>query len=55
MKANLRHADRLNVPVLVIYGERERASGRPIVRDMRTRDEIGVDRVDLEVTVRSRL
>ncbi len=55
MKVNLRHADRLGIPLVVIYGERERDSARPVLRDMRARTETAVDRASLVEAVRSRL
>ncbi len=55
VKANLRHADRQRIPLVVIYGQREREQGRPVVRDMRTRQEVQVERSDLLAAVRDRL
>src|SRR5205823_1151925 len=39
VRLNLRHADREGIPYVVIVGERERTSGQPVLRDMRTRSE----------------
>lgn len=39
VRGNLRHADREEIPYVVIVGERERAAGQPLLRDMRARTE----------------
>ena len=55
VRAGLRHADRQDIPLVVICGERERERGRPMLRDMRTREEVEVDRAELAAAVRGRL
>jgi len=55
VKSALRYADRVGVDVVVIVGERERAEGAVVVRDMRSRDESRVSQADLVETVRRRL
>ena len=55
VRANLRHADRHQIPLVVICGERERERERPLVRDMRTREELAVPRAELLAAVRARL
>ena len=55
VRANLRHADRQEIPFVVIYGERERERGRPILRDMRTREELEVGEAELAAALRGRL
>jgi histidyl-tRNA synthetase len=44
VKAALRHADRTGIDVVVMVGERERAEGAVLLRDMRSRDERRVPR-----------
>ena len=55
VKSALRYADRVGVDVVVIVGERERAEGAVVVRDMRSRDESRVSQADLVETMRRRL
>jgi histidyl-tRNA synthetase len=55
VKSALRYADRGGVDVVVIVGERERAEGAVVVRDMRSRDESRVSQADLVETLRRRL
>jgi histidyl-tRNA synthetase len=47
VKSALRYADRVGIHMVVIVGERERAEDVVVVRDMRTREERRVGRVDL--------
>jgi histidyl-tRNA synthetase len=47
VKSALRYADRAGVDLVVIVGERERAEGAVVVRDMRTRQEQRVPRANL--------
>ena len=44
VKAALRHADRAEVELVAIVGERERAEGTVVLRSMRTREESSVPR-----------
>ena len=53
VKANLRHADRERVPYVVIVGERERADGRALLRDMTSRSERVLDAEALVEAVRA--
>jgi histidyl-tRNA synthetase len=46
-KAALRHADRTDVRAVLLLGERERAEGVVVLRDMRTREERRVRQADL--------
>ena len=55
VKSALRYADRAGIGLVVIVGERERAEGAVVVRDMRSRDELRVSQTDLVETVRRRL
>jgi histidyl-tRNA synthetase len=55
VKSALRYADRVGMDLVVIVGERERAEGAVVVRDMRARDEARVSQADLIETVRRRL
>jgi histidyl-tRNA synthetase len=57
VRANLRHADREGIPLAVLVGERERARGRVVLRDLRARDEAEVeaDGAALLGAVRARL
>ena len=55
VRAGLRHADRQRIPFVVICGQRERERGRPVLRDMRTREEVDFDRAELAAAVRGRL
>ena len=47
VKAALRHADRADIDLVVIIGERERAEGIAVLRDMRSREETQVLQTDL--------
>ena len=53
VKANLRHADREQIPYVAIVGERERQAGRPLLRDMRARSERALDAEALVEAVRT--
>jgi histidyl-tRNA synthetase len=53
VKANLRHADRENIPYVVIVGERERLTGQPLLRDMQSRHERALDTEALVEAVRA--
>ncbi|MFN8636702.1 MAG: HisS family protein [Chloroflexota bacterium] len=53
VKANLRHADREGIEYVVIVGERERQSGQPLLRDMRSRHERALDADALVEAVRT--
>ena len=55
VKLNLRHADREGIPLVVIYGEREREQGVAVVRDMRARSERAVERAALVELMRGAL
>jgi histidyl-tRNA synthetase len=52
VKAALRYADRADIDLAVIVGERERADHTAVVRDMRTREETTIARADLMAAVR---
>ncbi|MFN8522394.1 MAG: HisS family protein [Chloroflexota bacterium] len=52
VRANLRNADRANVPVLVICGQQELRQGQVIVRDMRGREEKAVSLADVPRVVK---
>ncbi|MBM2810506.1 MAG: hisS [Chloroflexi bacterium] len=54
-KADLRHADREGVPIVLIVGERERDEGVVNLRDMAARDEVRVPRLEVIEAVRVRL
>jgi histidyl-tRNA synthetase len=47
VKAALRYADRAKIDLVVIVGERERADGSAVLRNMHTREETRVDRAEL--------
>ncbi|HEV7663972.1 MAG TPA: HisS family protein [Chloroflexota bacterium] len=51
VKAALRYADRADVALVVILGERERADGNAVVRDMRSRTETTLPRADVQRAV----
>jgi histidyl-tRNA synthetase len=55
VKSALRYADRAGIDVVAIVGERERAEGVIVLRDMRSREELRVRQSDLVETVRRRL
>jgi histidyl-tRNA synthetase len=55
VKGNLRHADRQEVPLVVIVGERERAANGATLHDMRGRAERLVVRDELVAAVRQSL
>jgi histidyl-tRNA synthetase len=55
VKVALRYADRAGIDTVVIVGERERADSVVVVRDMRSRRETTVRRVDLLGVVREAL
>jgi histidyl-tRNA synthetase len=55
VKSALRYADRADMHLVVIVGERERAEQVVVLRDMRTRQESRVARSDLADAVRSAL
>jgi histidyl-tRNA synthetase len=55
VKGNLRHADRQDIPTVVIYGQREREQRRPVLRAMRTREETVVERAALVGAIREAL
>ncbi len=55
VKSALRYADRAGMDLVVICGERERAEGVLVLRDMRSRDEARVPQSDIVNTVRDRL
>lgn len=47
LKAALRHADREGIPLAVLIGERERAAGQAVVRQLRARTERAVPVAEL--------
>jgi histidyl-tRNA synthetase len=51
VKAALRHADRVGADLVVIVGERERAAGQVVLRNMRTREERTLARAELRAAV----
>jgi histidyl-tRNA synthetase len=55
VKAALRYADRADIALAVIVGERERAEGTAVVRDMRSRSETSIAQADLRDTIRKAL
>jgi histidyl-tRNA synthetase len=55
VKSALRYADRASIDLVVIVGERERAEGVAVVRDMRSRDEQRVLRSDVRGIVEAAL
>jgi len=55
VKSALRYADRAGIDLVAIVGERERADGVVVVRDMRSRQETRVPRADLVDAVRGAL
>ena len=55
VKSALRYADRSNIEMVVIVGERERADGLAVLRNMRTREETHVRQIDLLEAVREAL
>jgi histidyl-tRNA synthetase len=55
VKSALRYADRAGIDLVAIVGERERAEGMLVLRDMRSRDELRLSQVDLVEFVRRRL
>ena len=55
VKAALRYADRVGVDAVVIVGERERAEGVVVLRDMRSREESRVRQDQLLSTLREQL
>jgi histidyl-tRNA synthetase len=55
VKAALRYADRAGIDLVVIVGERERQEGVVVLRDMRSREERRVDRVEVTLAVREAL
>jgi histidyl-tRNA synthetase len=52
VKSALRYADRSDVDIVVILGERERDDDAVVVRDMHSRTETRVPRVELAATVK---
>jgi histidyl-tRNA synthetase len=52
VRANLRHADRHDIAHVVIWGERERETGRALVHDMESRTETHVSRGELAMHIR---
>lgn len=55
IKANLRHADRRGIPVVLALGERERAEGVVALRDMAAFEEARVARADVVRAVIARV
>ena len=55
VKAALRYADRAMINLVVIVGERERAEGTVVLRDMRSRQETVVPFGDVVDVVRRQL
>lgn len=55
VKANLRHADRTEIPLVVLLGERERSRGAALLRRMASREERSVDLDELVPAVRAAL
>jgi histidyl-tRNA synthetase len=55
VKGNLRHADRQDIPTVVIYGQREREQRRPVLRVMRAREETVTERAALVGAIREAL
>jgi histidyl-tRNA synthetase len=52
VKAALRHADRIDADLVVIVGERERLADEVVLRNMRTRQEVNVQRSGVVAAVR---
>jgi histidyl-tRNA synthetase len=52
VKSALRYADRADFDLVVIIGERERAEGMVVLRDMRNRQETRVPREQAVAAVR---
>ncbi|MPZ15791.1 MAG: hypothetical protein GEU73_15445 [Chloroflexi bacterium] len=55
LKANLRHADRERIPIVLFVGEKERSEGVVGLRDMRVFEEARLAPEDVVATVRRRL
>jgi histidyl-tRNA synthetase len=55
VKSALRYADRAGIDLVAIVGERERAEGVVVLRDMRSREELRVGQSELVEAVRRRL
>jgi histidyl-tRNA synthetase len=55
VKSALRYADRSGVALVTIVGERERAEGTAVLRDMRSRAESTIAQADLARAVREAL
>ena len=55
LKANLRHADRETIPLVLIVGEKERDEGVVLLRDMRAREEVRVAQHEVPAAVSTRL
>lgn len=54
MKAQMKAADRLGVPLVVVVGEEEWARGQVVLREMATGDQVTIAAADLERTLRER-
>lgn len=54
-KANLRHADRHKIPLVLLLGEEERGAGLVTLRDLRGSEEVRVPLAEVTGAIRSRL